>query len=259
MFRLILATLVACIAFTVSAHAVTVTLDFDAAVDGEVVSDGTSSSPAYTGIGISALNTGGGPHLAVAYDTEGAIGRDPDLEENRYASKFTNAGTGTTGHTGFGNVLVVQENNYYCGDGVCNRPDDEAGGGALRFSFDQRYQVKSFDYFDIDGIPDQQAETIIVKLFTASDFDWSDSVNGSDVFLVDGVMSTGGDNTFRTHVLANAQFIYGIEFVFSSSGAIDNLVLETVTDNSDPVPEPSTLPIFLCAALWMARSARRKS
>lgn len=146
-------------------------LDFDAAVDGQIVSDGTSSNPAYSGISITALNSGCGPDLAIAYNSEGSIGRDPDLEENRYGTKFTNAGDGSTGNTGFGNILIVQENNWGCSDGICNYPDDEAGGGALRFSFDDVHQVKSFDYFDIDSIPDQQAETIIVKLFTAQDFD----------------------------------------------------------------------------------------
>ncbi|MGB0631596.1 MAG: hypothetical protein ACPGRZ_12970 [Alphaproteobacteria bacterium] len=258
MFKLISTTLIACAAFAFSTQAATITLDFDAASDGEIISDGTSSNPAYSGIGITALNTGGGPNLAVAYDSEGAIGRDSDLEENRYASKFTNAGTGTTGHTGFGNVLVVQENSWGCSDGVCNYADDEAGGGALRFAFEDEYQVKSFDYFDIDGIPDQQAETIIVKLFTDPNFDWSDAVNGSDVFLVDGVLSTGGDNTYRTHVLTNNQFVYGIEFVFSSSGAIDNIVLETASNTSDPIPAPAMFPVFLAGFAAMRVLGRRK-
>ena len=194
----------------------------------------------------------------MAYNSEGAIGQDPDLEENRYGSKFTNAGDGSTGNTGFGNVLVVQENNWGCSDGICNYADDEAGGGALRFSFDKIHQIKSFDYFDIDGIPDQQAETIVVKLFTAEGFDWSDSVNGTDVFMVDGVLSTGGDNTYRTHVLTETQFVYGIEFIFSSSGAIDNLVLETVTNTTD-VPAPASLPIFIAgvAAIGYLKRCRR--
>lgn len=258
MFKVIPATLISLAAFAFSAQAATITLDFDAASEGEIITDGTSSNPAYSGIGITALNTGGGPNLAVAYNSEGSIGRDSDLEENRYASKFTNAANGSTGHTGFGNVLIVQENNWGCSDGICNYADDEAGGGALRFSFDDVYQVKSFDYFDIDGIPDQQAETIIVKLFTAQDFDWSDSVNGTDVFMVDGVLSTGGDNTFRTHVLTETQFVYGIEFIFSSSGAIDNLVLASVDNTSDPVPEPGTLPVFFAGVAVMAYLKRRR-
>jgi len=193
----------------------------------------------------------------VAYNSEGAIGRDSDLEENRYASKFTRANDGTTGHTGFGNVLVVQENSWGCSDGIYNYADDEDGGGALRFSFDKVHQVKSFDYFDIDGIPDQQAESIIVKLFTNQNFEWSDSVNGSDVFLVDGVLSTGGDNTFRTHALTNPQFVYGIEFVFTSSGAIDNIVLETLENTAD-IPAPASLPVFLVGLVGIKLISRRK-
>ena len=257
MFKVIPATIISLAAFTFSAQAATITLDFEAAVDGEVVSDGTSSNPAYTGISITALNTGGGPDRAVAYDSEGAIGRDSDLEENRFSTKFTNAGDGSTGNTGFGNVLIVQENNWGCSTGICSHADDEAGGGALRFAFDDVHQVKSFDYFDIDGIPDQQAETIIVKLFTAQNFDWSDSVNGTDVFMVDGVLSRGGDNTYRTHVLTETQFVYGIEFIFSSSGAIDNLVLETVTNTSE-VPAPASLPVMALSVAALAYMKRRQ-
>lgn len=258
MFRLIPATLVACAAFAFSAHAGTVTLDFDAVADGGIVSDGTSSTGIYSGISISALNTGGGPNLAVAYDSEGAIGRDSDLEENRRASKFTNAATGTGGFTGFGNLLIVQENSNGCGTGgVCDDPDDEAGGGFLRFAFEQVHLLRTFDYFDVDGAPDQQAETIGVKLFTTEGFDWSDPENGSDVLMIDDLLSTGGDNTFRTYVLDAPQFVYGIEFAFSSSGAIDNIVLET-PDVQIEVPEPDMLLIFLAGLLGLAAMARQR-
>ena len=187
LFRLIPSALCACIAcvFAVSAQAGSVTLDFDAVSDGAIVSDGTSSTGIYSGISISALNTGGGPNLAVAYDSGGAIGRDSDLEENRYGSNFTNGATGTGGFTGFGNLLIVQENSNNCGSGTCSQPDDEGGGGFLRFAFDRAHVLESFDYFDVDGSPDQQAESIAVKLFTADGFDWSDSANGTDVLLLD--------------------------------------------------------------------------
>jgi len=257
MFRLIPATLLACAAFAFSAHAGTVTLDFDAVGDGAIVSDGTSSSGLYSGISISGLNTGGGPNLAVTYDSEGAIGHDSDLEENRRASKFTNAATGTGGFTGFGNLLIVQENSDGCSTGgTCDNPDDEAGGGFLRFAFEQLHLLRTFDYFDVDGAPDQQAESVAVKLFTTEGFDWTDPVNGTDVLMVDDLLATGGDNTFRTHTFDNPQFVYGIEFAFSSSGAIDNLVLET-PDVAIEVPAPATLLLFLSGLLTLALVARR--
>jgi|GEM_PF-2522973 len=187
LLRLIPSALSACIAcvFAVSTQAGSATLDFDAVSDGAIVSDGTSSTGIYSGISVSALNTGGGPNLAVAYDSGGAIGRGSDLEENRYGSNFTNGATGTGGFTGFGNLLIVQENSNNCGSGTCSQPDDEGGGGFLRFAFDRAHVLESFDYFDVDGSPDQQAESIAVKLFTADGFDWSDSANGTDVLLLD--------------------------------------------------------------------------
>ncbi len=258
-FRLIPATLTACVAcvFALGAHAGSITLDFDAVGDGAIVSDGTSSTGAYSGISISARNAGSGPDLAVAYDSGGAIGHDNDLEENRYASRFTNAATGTGGFTGFGNVLVVQENSVGCGTGgVCDRPDDDAGGGSLRFAFDDVHLLESFDYFDIDGSPDQQAETMAVKLFLSDGFGWTDTVNGTDVLLLDDLLSTGGDNTFRTHVLDNPLAVFGIEFQFSSSGAIDNLVLDTLITSTE-VPAPATMLVFVTGLLGLGALARR--
>jgi hypothetical protein len=261
MFRLIPTTLIACCAafaftFTFGAHAGTVTLDFDAVGDGTIVSDGTSSSGLYNGITISALNTGGGPNLAVTYNSEGAIGRDSDLEENRRASRFTNGETGAGGFTGFGNLLIVQENNTGCSTGGnCDNPDDEAGGGVLRFAFEQLHLFQTFDYFDVDGAPDQQAESIAVKLFTTVGFDWSDPVNGTDVLMVDDLLSTGGDNTFRTHTFDTPEFVYGIEFAFSSSGAIDNLVLETPSFQTE-IPAPGAVLILLSAILSLGISRR---
>ena len=259
LFRLIPSALSACIAcvFAVSAQAGSVTLDFDAVSDGAIVSDGTSSTGIYSGISISALNTGGGPNLAVAYDSGGAIGRDGDLEENRYGSNFTNGATGTGGFTGFGNLLIVQENSNNCGSGTCSQPDDEGGGGFLRFAFDRAHVLESFDYFDVDGSPDQQAESIAVKLFTADGFDWSDSANGTDVLLLDDLLSTGGDNTFRTYILDSPFPVFGIEFEFSSSGAIDNLVLDAPVTTTE-IPEPGTIALLLSGLLAAGLLARRQ-
>lgn len=257
MVRLIPATIIACAAFAFSAQAGTVTLDFEAIGDGGIVSDGSSSTGLYSGISISAFNIGGGPDLAVAYDSTGAIGRDNDLEENRRASKFINAATDTGGHTGFGNLLIVQENDTGCSTGgTCDDPDDEAGGGYLRFAFEQLHLFRTFDYFDVDGAPDQQAESISVKLFTTEGFDWSDPENGTDVLMVDDLLSTGGDNTFRTHAFDIPQLVYGIEFAFTSSGAIDNLVLETPLVQTE-VPAPGAALIFLVGALGLIGYRRR--
>lgn len=259
MFRLIPATMAACVAgvFALSANAGTVTLDFDAVGDGAIVSDGTSSLGLYDGISISALNVGGGPNLAVAYDSGGAIGSDSDLEENRFGSRFTNAATGTGGFTGFGNLLVVQENNNGCSGGICSDPDDEAGGGFLRFAFDKVHLLESFDYFDVDGSPDQQAESISVKLFTTDVFDWSDSANGTEVVALDDLLATGGDNTFRTHFFDTPQIVFGIEFAFSSSGAIDNLVLNTPNPAVE-IPAPPVAVIFLAGILGLGVTTRRR-
>ncbi len=75
--------------------------------------------------------------------------------------------------------------------------------------------------------------------------------------MVDGVLSTGGDNTYRTHALTETQFVYDIEFIFSNSGAIDNLVLETVTNMSE-IPAPASLPVMALSVATLAYMKRRQ-
>lgn len=75
--------------------------------------------------------------------------------------------------------------------------------------------------------------------------------------MVDGVLSTGGDNTYPTHVLTETQFVYGIEFIFSSSGAIDNLVLETITNMSE-IPAPASLPVMALSVAALAHMKRHQ-
>lgn len=213
------------------------TLDFNA------FGDGTVMNTQYAGVTISAINNGGGPNLAVTYNSEGGIGRDDDLEENHEATKFTNGNTGQNGVTGFGNLLIVQENSTGCGSGTCTNPDDEAGGGILGFSFATQQLFKGFDYFDIDDSPDPQNEDLTVTLFSNADFTGS--------LLTLNMLGTGGDNTFGNYVFANPFAVRSITFDFVSSGAIDNILISSV-------PIPAALPMFLVGLAGLGIMTRRR-
>ena len=81
---------------------------------------------------IAANNSGGGPDLAVSFDSGLSDTEDPDLEAG--VTGFTHVLDGQSGDLGSikpGNILIIQENSTGCAvDGVCNSPDDEGTTGA---------------------------------------------------------------------------------------------------------------------------------
>ena len=99
------------------------------------------------GVTISAINTGGGPNLAVAFDTNRDNTRDDDLE-----NPFT--GGNLPSNTDMGFALILQENNYGTGDGVANKPDDEGSrpAGWLHFTFDSIVNDFGFDVIDVENL-----------------------------------------------------------------------------------------------------------
>ena len=116
-----------------SGQAMTIELDFD---NGGSIVHGQVIDNEYAGIDIWAENEGGGPDLAVAYDSDNRRnynGRDKDLEGAPWA------GGNASDTTDSGNSLIIQENSRGCGDGVCNRPDDEGSrpAGSLYIDFNQ--------------------------------------------------------------------------------------------------------------------------
>lgn len=249
-----------------SAQAFT-TIDFEDLDNGEVVNGQYSSQ----GVTISAENVNRGFDLAVAFDTNVTPTEDPDLLAPFYdfiQSDFNNNETararsfagdvrdGVNGMINPGKILIIQENNEGCGDGVCDRPDDEANrpNGAFEIGFDAPVFLSSIDFFDVESEEDGSPETQITLK----------TVTGEEVFFTP---NTGGDYNFTTGIASDSGLAFRgagsvnswdrtffniaavtmIRINMGGSGGIDNIRF------SKDVPVPASIALLAMGLLVLRR------
>jgi len=101
-------------------------------------------------------NHGGGPDLAIIFDSDKPSGGDLDLGTPN--QDFGGSGCGDGGEAGgdepneepLGNVLIIAENDTdEDGDGYVDDPDDESGGGVVWLSFSHAGRL-SLTLVDVD-------------------------------------------------------------------------------------------------------------
>ncbi|MEE8474748.1 MAG: hypothetical protein V3T01_05315, partial [Myxococcota bacterium] len=136
-------------------------IDFDSLQHGEIVDTDFVMS---FGVEISAENVGGGPDLAVGFDTTETGTRDPDLEADPFWSG------GNIQYEALGIILIIQENDFGCGDDICDYPDDEGSRPAGQFIFDFEalgvpISEFGFDLIDVEGVGSHQENGAVVFLF----------------------------------------------------------------------------------------------
>jgi hypothetical protein len=152
-----LAALGSALAFTATAHAGTLqTIDFNDLTHGQIIDDEYAAQ----GLTISARNTGGGPDLAVAFDSDitGST-RDSDLQF------FGQWAGGNAKDTAMGRMLIIQENNWGNDGSFVSHPDDEGSrpAGQVTFAFDRAVEQIGFDLIDFqDG---ERVGSSIVSIF----------------------------------------------------------------------------------------------
>ena len=158
------------------------------------LSSGTVVDNEYSaqGVTVSAI---GGAGDAMIFDTAHPTGGDNDLQ---------------TGN--LGKVLIISE------DGDSSDPDDNAGGGILRFVFDEPASVESLTFLDIEEgayvrFYDESGSLIKTERIDPT----SDNGQSVESFDVDGV--------------------YRMEVELKGSGAIDNLVFESAAADLDGTVE----------------------
>jgi len=123
------------------------TIDFESYVHGRILNTQEA------GVTISAVNRGGGPDLAVVFDSRMRQTRDPDLEGPNGSNGSWAGGGNLAPNAILGNMLIVQENSVGIADGVADRPDDEGSrpAGSIMFDFDKAITSFGFDLIDVEG------------------------------------------------------------------------------------------------------------
>jgi hypothetical protein len=223
-----------------SAGAAPITLTFDdvGLVHGSVV------NTQYSGVTISAINTGGGPNLAVAFDSNLSGTRDDDLEFD------TGWSTGNLApDTRLGNLLIIQENPNGCQDGICDAPDDEGSrpAGTLIFDFDVAVTSFGLDLVDVESLSQEDGSIVFFDGASSVTIDMSTFLAG----LILGNHSANRVDPFQLADLPGLSQITRVELNLNGSGGVDNVTFE-------PVPEPSTAALLALGVVALGARARSR-
>ena len=210
------------------------------------------------GLTASALNTGGGPNLAVIFDSNRTGTRDGDLQFTGYGSNNSRWDGGNIAATPLGNLLIIQENNEGTGDGIADKPDDEGTkpAGKLTLEFATPLTAIGFDLIDIEDNSEKTEGNFATFYMGGAEL----ATVGFAEFESGGGFDQGatfGDN-FANRIspitiadLGIATPFDKVEFRLEGSGAIDNI-------NTTAVPEPATMILVGVGLVGLAGCQRRR-
>ncbi|MEM6961737.1 MAG: hypothetical protein AAF550_08360 [Myxococcota bacterium] len=251
-------------------------IDFEGLENGTIVDDEFTDQ----GVTISGVNLNRDFDFAVAFDTSLSGTEDPDLEapffdfiESDFASSTAadrrsfsgDVRDGVNGLINPGNILILQENNIGCGDGVCDVPDDEVNrpNGWFEISFDNPVFLSSIDFFDVETEEDESPDAQITVTTEA----------GSEIFFTP---NTGGDFTYSSGLRSASGEAFYSEFASSASSDLvqswDRLFFDVAgvtmirinmggsggIDNirfAPRVPAPATVALLLMGLIALRRRA----
>ena len=233
-------------------------IDFGGFGHGQVIDDQYLASD---GLTISADNHSKSFDLAVVFDSSLTSTADDDLEGP--GGRAWAAGN-VAADTVFGNLLIVQENQTGCSDGVCNSPDDQAPpGGDLIFAFDAEIQSFGFDVVDIESSQAIGARVLFFSgagpaIATVSFADFECTVG----LFCDASVDFAGNNSANhvANITAAALGVAGFDRVvvdLNGSGAVDNVRWSSAA--GPQVPEPGLAWLMAPALAMLARRAHRNA
>ncbi|MBD3236258.1 MAG: hypothetical protein GF330_06125 [Candidatus Eisenbacteria bacterium] len=126
-------------------------------IAGEEPGGGMASGTEFSDMILDVLNQGGGPSSLIVFDSSAPTGGDYDLGTPN--EDFGGPGIGSGGRAGQpgengtaqGNLLIIAEEIHDGdGDGLVDDPDDEGGGGQIRFAFYEPVELHALGLVDID-------------------------------------------------------------------------------------------------------------
>ena len=209
-------------------------IDFDDLASGIIVDDEYAPM-----VNVSVLNLGGGPDVAVVFDTLKPTGRDYDL-----GGPFDSNNPDLDDDYEAKNVLIIHE-RYDCNKLTCYEPDDEGSRRAGKFFFDFKKLVtlESIDFFDVETEENGSRPENAIRLFD----DTNNEIMPYSFYTPD----TGGDRMWDRLVF-NVSGVKRIELNMGGSGAIDNIQFSVI-------PIPSAIWLFGCGLIGLVALARRKA
>jgi hypothetical protein len=186
-------------------------------IDFSAYSKGTKIKEQYAswGVHIAADNQGGGPNLAIVFDSAHPTGGDDDLGTPN--EDFGGPGIGSGGRAGqpgensvaLDKLLIIAENSTdNDGNGRVDSPDDEEGGGVITFTFDTPLEVIRLFLVDMKTSP---PGTVIAR-------------NAQNQIIREvGILNLGTNSVQRVDV--NAKGVSKLEVVFPGTGALTDVKL----------------------------------
>lgn len=253
-----------------AATAAPVVIDFSSLPHGAVIGAGPDKPGQFVNalpapllsVGVVNPNDGGpdGPDLAVVFYPSETGTADPDLEND-----FTpvdvdggDAGFSAGPVTVAGGIVIVQENDAGCSDGVCDSPDDDLHGGVLTFVFDSMLNptIETLDILDIDGrgeavkisARDKNGDAISLLQSFDNGTVVTDAVTNS---IVIGEFGNNHSTTLNFGQFFGDVALSELRVEFESSGAVGNLVVH--------VPAPGSLAFLAFGGALAWRIGRRKT